>query len=110
MGFLKNKNVSASSGLNDEGPGLTEAETRLGTPAVRATLVHIRIFRTGLFGRFALRRRLSVIQCLEEAEETSSLAYSAKLDAERLHLDEQVLHIDDLVADQRLKKNAHQTH
>ena len=33
-----------------------------------------------------------------------------ELDAERLHLDEQVLHVDDFVADEGLQKHAHQPH
>ena len=51
-----------------------------------------------------------LLQRLEQPEEARRLADPAELDAERLHLDEEVLDVDDLVADQRLQKHAHQSH
>lgn len=67
-------------------------------------------FQRRLLGCFALDRRLSVIQRLKETEQTGSLTDSAEFDTERLHLDEQVLHVDDLVPYQRLEEHAHQAH
>lgn len=63
-----------------------------------------------LLGWFGLGRRLSGVQCLEEAEEASGFADAAELDAEGLDLDEKVLHIDDLVPDQRLQEDADEPH
>ena len=47
-------------------------------------------------------RAPALFEGLEQPEEPRRLANPAELDAERLHLDEKVLHIDDLVADQGL--------
>lgn len=62
------------------------------------------------FGRLALGRHLSVIQSLEEAEESGGFTDPTELDAEGLHLDEQILDINDLVPDEGLEEDAHQTH
>lgn len=63
-----------------------------------------------LFGRFDLWGDFSCIQGLEEAEEAGCFPYAAELNAKGLHLDEQVLHVYDLVPDQRLKEHTHQAH
>lgn len=63
-----------------------------------------------LFGRFDLWGDFSCIQGLEEAEEAGCFPYAAELNAKGLHLDEQVLHVDDLVPDQRLQEHTHQAH
>lgn len=63
-----------------------------------------------LFGRFGLGGVFSGVQGLEQAEEAGGLADAAELDAEGLHLDEQVLHVDYLVSDQRLQEDADQAH
>lgn len=60
------------------------------------------------FGRFGLGGVFSGVQGLEEAEKAGSLADAAELDAEGLNLDEEVLHVDDLVPDQRLQEDADQ--
>jgi hypothetical protein len=46
---------------------------------------------------------------LQESEESGRLSDLGELDAEGLHLNEQVLDVDDLVADQRLQEDAHET-
>lgn len=61
-----------------------------------------------LFGGFSLGGVLSGVQGLEQAEEAGSFADAAELDAEGLNFDEEVLHVDDLVSDQRLKEDADQ--
>lgn len=61
-------------------------------------------------GWFGLGRRLSGVQRLEEAEEAGGFADAAELDAEGLDLNEKVLHIDDLVPDQRLQEDADEPH
>ena len=43
-------------------------------------------------------------------EERCCLPDSAELNAEGLHFDEELLNVDDLVTDQRLKKNAKKSH
>lgn len=65
---------------------------------------------TWLLGWFGLGRRLSGVQRLEEAEEAGGFADAAELDAEGLDLDEKVLHVDDLVPDQRLQEDADEPH
>ena len=60
------------------------------------------------FGGFGLGGVFSGVQRLEEAEQSGGFADSAELDAEGLNLDEEVLHVDDLVSDQRLKEDADQ--
>lgn len=61
-------------------------------------------------GWFGLGRRVAGVQRLEEAEEAGSFADAAELDAEGLDLDEKVLHVDDLVPDQRLQEDADESH
>lgn len=61
------------------------------------------------FGRFGFRWVFAGVQRLQEAEEAGSFTDAAKLDAEGLDLDEQVLDVDDLVSDQRLEENADQS-
>lgn len=68
------------------------------------------LYECSLFGRFGLGGVFSSVQGLEEAEEAGCLADAAELDAEGLDLDEEVLHVDDFVTDQRLEEDAHQTH
>jgi hypothetical protein len=46
---------------------------------------------------------------LQESEESGRLSDLGELDAEGLYLNEQVLDVDDLVADQRLQEDAHET-
>lgn len=66
--------------------------------------------RWGSLGGLGLGGSLPSVQGLEEAEEASSFTDTAELDAEGLDLDEEVLHIDDLVPDQRLQEDTHQPH
>lgn len=61
-------------------------------------------------GGLSLGRGLPGVKGLEEAEEAGSLTDAAELDAEGLDLDKEVLHVDDLVPDQRLQEDAHQPH
>lgn len=61
-----------------------------------------------LFGGFGLGGGLSGVQGLEQAEEAGGFSDAAELDAEGLDLDEEVLHVDDLVSDQRLQEDADQ--
>merc|ERR1719375_569212 len=71
------------------------------------------LMRAALPGRFIIRRHLSrllVLQGLEETKERSCLAYPGELDTKCLHLNEQVLDVDDLVANQRLEEHADQPH
>ena len=51
-----------------------------------------------------------VVHAFQEAEERCSLAYPAKFDAKGLHLDKEVLDVDNLVPDERLQEDAHQAH
>lgn len=55
-----------------------------------------------------LGRGLARVQGLQQAEESGGFTDAAELDAEGLDLDEQVLDVDDLVPDQRLKEDADQ--
>ena len=53
---------------------------------------------------------LSGVEGLQQPEQSGSFSDAAELDAEGLHLDEQVLDVDDLVPDQRLEEDADQAH
>jgi len=44
----------------------------------------------------------ALLERFEQPKEPRRLANVAELDAKRLHLDEQVLHVDDLIANERL--------
>ena len=61
-------------------------------------------------GHLGLGWRLSGVQGLQQPEEACGLTDPAELDAEGLHFYKQVLHVDDLVTDQGLQKDAHETH
>lgn len=51
-------------------------------------------------GSLGLGSSFPGVEGLKEAEEAGSLTYAAELDAESLDLNEEVLHVDDLVPDQ----------
>lgn len=51
-----------------------------------------------------------LFQCLQHPKEWCRFFDSAKFDAKGLHFDKQIMHIDDLVAYERLQEDAHQTH
>lgn len=53
---------------------------------------------------------LRLLERFEQPKEARRLADVAELNAECLHLDEQVLHVDDLVADQGLQEDTDQPH
>lgn len=63
-----------------------------------------------LFRHFGLRRWFPSIQCLQQPEEASSFSYPTELDTEGLYFYKQVLHINNLVTDQGLKKDTHETY
>lgn len=46
----------------------------------------------------------------EQPEQTCSFSDARELNAKSLHLQEQILHVNDLVADQRLEEDTHQSH
>lgn len=62
----------------------------------------------GLFGGLDLGGGFSGVQGLEQSEEAGSFPDAAELDAECLNLDEEVLHVNDLVPYQRLEEDADQ--
>ena len=51
-----------------------------------------------------------LLQCLEQTKQTGCFADTAELDAESLHLDEEIFDVDDFATNQRLEKHAHQPH
>ena len=51
-----------------------------------------------------------LLQRFQHSEEGRGLFDSTKLDAECLHLNEQIMNIDDLVADQWLQEDTYQAH
>lgn len=53
---------------------------------------------------------MASFQQLQQSEEPGRLADAAVVDAERLHLVQQVAYVDDLVADEGLQEDAHQAH
>ena len=58
----------------------------------------------------AVSTRRTRLQPLEQAEERGGLAYAGELDAEALHLQQQLLHADQVVAYEALQEHAHQAH
>lgn len=62
----------------------------------------------GLFGGLDLSGVFSSVQGLEQTEEAGGFTDAAELDAECLNLDEEVLHINDLVPYERLEEDADQ--
>lgn len=58
-------------------------------------------------GDLSLSRGLPSIKGLEKTKEAGSFTDATELDTEGLDFDEEVLHVDDLVPDQRLQKHTH---
>mmetsp|Transcript_35783 Transcript_35783/g.82887 ORF Transcript_35783/g.82887 Transcript_35783/m.82887 type:complete len:226 (+) Transcript_35783:172-849(+) len=54
--------------------------------------------------------RRALLERLEQPKKPRRLADMAELDAEGLHLDQQVAYVDDLIADERLQEDAHEPH
>ena len=51
-----------------------------------------------------------LLERLEQPEKPCRLPNSAELDTEGLDLDEEILHVDNLVSDQRLQENTDEAH
>ena len=52
----------------------------------------------------------ALLQSFEQTKKSSCFANARELDAEGLYLNKEVLHVNNLIADQRLQEHAHKPH